>query len=83
MAKKSLSVSSSSTQRLYTFSCSTQLGMKFIMLTNVKMPIIVGILTFVNMKIATSKSLEVRNFFIFQHFSIYEHWQFHAQFSLV
>ena len=83
MAKKSLSDSSSSTPRLYTSSCSYQLGMKFIMLTNVKMPTIVGILTFVIMKIATSKSLEVRNFFIFQHFSFYEHWKFHAQLSYV
>ena len=32
------------------FSCSTQLSMKFLMLINVKMPTIVGILTFVNRK---------------------------------
>ena len=82
MAKKSLSDSSSTTTRLYTFSCSYQLGMKLIMLTNVKMPTIVGILTFVIMKIATSKSLEVRNFFNIQHFSIYEHWKVHAQLSM-
>ena len=29
-------------------SCSTQLGMKFILIINVKMPTIVGILTFKN-----------------------------------
>ena len=29
------------------FSCSTQLGMKFTLLINVKMPTIVGILTFI------------------------------------
>ena len=31
------------------FSCSTQLSMKFIMLIHVKMPTIVGILTFISM----------------------------------
>ena len=31
------------------FSCSTQLSIKFIMLINVKMPTIVGILTFISM----------------------------------
>ena len=31
-------------------SCSTQLSMKFFLLINVKMPIIVGILTFMNRK---------------------------------
>ena len=30
------------------FSCSTQLGMKFILLINVKMPTVVGILTFIS-----------------------------------
>ena len=32
------------------FSCSTQLSMKFFLLINVKMPTIVGILTFINRK---------------------------------
>ena len=32
------------------FSCSTQLRMKFFPLINVKMPTIVGILTFINRK---------------------------------
>ena len=32
------------------FSCSTQLSMKFFLLLNVEMPIIVGILTFVSRK---------------------------------
>ena len=32
------------------FSCSTQLSLKFFLLINVKMPTIVGILTFVNRK---------------------------------
>ena len=42
--------------------------MKFIMLINVKMPTIVGILTFISM-INTSEILIARNVFIFQHFS--------------
>ena len=53
------------------FSCSTQLSMKFILLINVKMPTIVGILTFISMIITTSKSWKARNVFIFKHFSIY------------
>ena len=32
------------------FSCSTQLSMEFFMLINVKMPTVVGILTFMSMK---------------------------------
>ena len=32
------------------FSCSTQVSMKFFLLTNVKMPTIVGILTFISRK---------------------------------
>ena len=32
------------------FSCSTQLSMKFFLLINIKMPIIVGILTFMSRK---------------------------------
>ena len=40
------------------FSCSTQLSMKFIMLINVKMPTIVGILTFISIINTTSESLK-------------------------
>ena len=43
--------------------------MKFIMLINVKMPTIVGILTFIRMMNTTSEILKARNVFIFQHFS--------------
>ena len=42
------------------FSCSTQQCMKFIMLINVKMPTIVGILTFMSSITTTSESLKVR-----------------------
>ena len=37
------------------FSCSTQLSMKFIQLINVKMPTVVGILTFISRISATSE----------------------------
>ena len=40
-----------------TFSCSTQLSMEFILLMNMKMPTIVGILTFISM-INTTNLLE-------------------------
>ena len=39
-------------------SCSTQLSMKFILLINVKMPTIVGILTFISKIDITSKILK-------------------------
>ena len=55
------------------FSCSTQLSIKFIMLINVKMPTIVGILTFISMINTTYESLKVRKEFIFKFFSCYEH----------
>ena len=38
------------TEVLKLFSCSTQLSMKFFMLINVKLPTIVGILTFISVK---------------------------------
>ena len=53
-----------------TFSCSTQLSMKFTMLINVKMQIIVGILTFIS-TINTFESLKARRVFIFLPFSVY------------
>ena len=62
------------------FSCSTQLNMKFILLINVKMPTVVGILTFISMINTTSERLKARNFFICQYFSFYE--QCRAQLSL-
>ena len=50
---------------------STQLSIKFIMLINVKMPTIVGILTFISMINKISESLKARKVFSFQHFSFY------------
>ena len=63
------------------FSCSTQLSTKFILLINVKMPIIVGILTFISMLNTTSERLRARNFFICRYFSFYEQLKFRAQLS--
>ena len=63
------------------FSCSTQLSTKFILLINVKMPTIVGILTFISKINTTSERLKARNFFICQYFSFYEQLKFRAQLS--
>ena len=52
--------------------------MKFIMLINVKMPTIVGILTFIGTSNTTSESLKARKKLFFQHFSFYEQVKFHA-----
>ena len=46
------------------FPRSTQLSTKFILLINVKMPTIVGILTFISRINATSERLSARNFLI-------------------
>ena len=43
------------------FSCSTQLSTKFILLINIKMPTMVGILTFISKINTTSERLEARN----------------------
>ena len=62
------------------FSCSTQLSTKFILLINVKMPTIVGILTFISRINTTSESLKAR-IIVFQHFSFYDQLKFYAQLS--
>ena len=64
-----------------TFLCSTQLSTKFILLINVKMPTIVGILTFISMINTTSVRLKARNFFFCLHFSFFEQLKFRAQLS--
>ena len=63
------------------FSYSTQMSMKFIILINVKMPTIVGILTFISMINTTSDSLKARIVFIFQDFSFYEQLKIYVQLS--
>ena len=56
--------------------------MKVIILINVKMPTIVGILTFISMINNTPyKSLTARKVFIFKHFSCYERLKFYAHLS--
>ena len=55
--------------------------MKFIMLINVKMKMIVGILTFIVVINTTSESLEATKVFIFQQFSFYKQSKFHAHLS--
>ena len=62
-------------------SCSTQLSTEFILLINVKMPKIVGTLTFISMINTISESLKARNFFICRYFSFYEQLKFRAQLS--
>ena len=61
--------------------CSTQLSTKFILLINVKMPTIIGILTFISMINATFERHKARNFFICRYFSFYEQLKFRAQLS--
>ena len=61
--------------------CSTQLSINFIMLIKVKMPTIVGILTFISMINTSSERLKGRYFFIYLYFSFYEQFEFRAQLS--
>ena len=63
------------------FSCSTQLSTKFILLINVKMPTIVGILTFISMINTTYERLKARNFFVCWYFSFNKQLKFRAQLS--
>ena len=61
------------------FSCSSQLSIKFIMCINVKMPTIVGILTFISMVNTTYESLKAIKVFILKHCCWYEHLKLYAQ----
>ena len=47
------------------FTCSTQMSMKFFLLINIKMPTIVGILTFISMINTSSESLKAKKIFCF------------------
>ena len=60
------------------YSCSIQLSVEFILLINVKMPKIVGILTFIS-RITTCEGFKTRDLVIFHHLTFYEHLKFHAQ----
>ena len=63
------------------FSCSAQLRLKFILLINVKMPTIVGILTFISRINYYFLSFEPEFSTNFDYFNIYEQLKFHAQLS--
>ena len=54
---------------------------KFILLINVKMPTIVGILTFISMIITISESLKTRHVFICRYSIFYELLKFRSQLS--
>ena len=58
------------------------MSMKLIMPLNVKIPTIVGILTFISMINTTSESLKAGKDFIFQHFSFDVQLKFYAQLRL-
>ena len=60
-------------------SCSTQLSMKFFLLINVKMPTVVGILTFMSRKNTIIGSYEPEKKLNFLIFYTYEHLKFYAQ----
>ena len=61
--------------------CSTQLNMKFFLLIHVKMPTIVGILTFMNMKNSIPSLSEPEKRLNILVFYTFEHLEFHAQLS--
>ena len=54
---------------------------KFILLINVKMPTIVGILTYISMINTSYERLKPRNFFTFRCFGFYDELKFRAQLS--
>ena len=59
-----------------TFFMLNSLSMKFILLISVKLPTIVGSLTFISMINTTSERLKARNVFIFRYFGFYEQLKF-------
>ena len=63
------------------FSCSAQLRLKFILLINVKMPTIVGILTFMSRINYQFLRFEPEFSTNFDYFSIYEQFKFQSQLS--
>ena len=63
------------------FSCSTQFSTKFFLLINVKMPTIVGILTFRSRKNSILSLSESEKSWISWYFYTYEHLKFHAHLS--
>ena len=80
-ANSSLQVERSGPEVINFFPCSTQLSRKFILHIYVKMPTIVGILTFISMINTTSERLKAIKFFICRYFRFYEQLKFRAQLS--
>ena len=68
-------------QGFKTFSVLNSAEHEIIMLINVKMPTIVGILTFISLINTPLESFKVRKIFIFHHFTFNEQLKFHAQLS--
>ena len=64
-----------------TFSILNSAEYEIYLLVNVKMPTIVGILTFISIINTTSERFKARNLFIRRYFSFYEQLKFHAQLS--
>ena len=81
MHKKGFITSGPGLEVIKLFSYSNQMSTKFILLINVKMPTIVGILTFIRMIITTSERLKARNVFVCGYFSFHEQLEFRAQLS--
>ena len=76
------SPSSDQALRLWNFLlCSIQLGTRFILLKNVKVPIIFGILTFISGINSPSNSFKARKIFCFHHFTFYGQLKFQAELS--
>ena len=65
------------------FILPTQWSRIFILFINVKMPTIVGILTFISMINTLSERLKARNFFVCWYFSFCEQLKFCAQLGRV
>ena len=68
-------------QDIKCFSISTKLKLKFILLINVKMPIIVGILTFMSRKNYYFLGFEPACSTKFDNFNFYQQLKFHIQLS--
>ena len=54
----------------------------FVLLLKVKMPTMVGILTFISRINATSERFQARQICKFQHFTFHEQVKYHAQFNI-
>ena len=74
-------VSNSGPEVIKLFSCSTQLSVKIFLLINVKMPTIVGILTFMSGKNSILGLSDPKKSRISWYLYTYEHLKFHAQLS--